>query len=198
MTDSISPKYQMKLIKEIESAIWAQYGSYKDVRFYIDKWHVVESDWNNHWENFIITTKENGDINLSPTLHNIDGDTLIKMAIDLGVDTPDFIPSIPKFRNEIKSDYKTASSTFEKAFKQIETHPDTAIGLANSALESIIKEILKDERIKNKIKGTETLYALTTIILKEFRILSDSDLPKEIKTIANSLLAINQSIVRAN
>ena len=60
-------------------------------------------------------------------------------------------------------------------------------------MESIIKEILKDDRLKSKIKGSETLYALTSIILKEFK-LSDSEALKEIKTIGNSLLAINQSI----
>jgi hypothetical protein len=190
----ISPKYQMKLIKEVSEAICADYKSHKDVRYYVNKWHIEHDDWNNSWENFNIVTRENGEIDLSATLHNIDGETLIKIAIDLGVDTPDFIPSIATFRNEIKSDYKTASATFEKAFKQIETHPDTAIGLCNSALESIIKEILKDERIKSKIKGTETLYALSSVILKEFQFLSNSNVPMEIKTRGKSLLSINQSI----
>lgn len=35
--------------------------------------------------------------------------------------------------------------TFTKAFKQIETDSNFVVGLANSALESITKEILKDE-----------------------------------------------------
>ncbi len=69
----------------------------------------------------------------------MDGETLIKIAIDLGVDTPDLIPSIPFFRNEIKAEYPTASQAFEKAYKEIEENPDIAIGLVNSALESIIK-----------------------------------------------------------
>ena len=83
--------------------------------------------------------------------------------------------------------------TFTKAFKQIEADPSIAIGLANSALESIIKEILKDERISSKITGKETLYKLASIILKEFN-LSSEEHPKEIKTIGNSLLTISQSI----
>jgi hypothetical protein len=66
--------------------------------------------------------------------------------------------------------------------------------LANSVLESIIKEILKNERINNKIKGTETLYALTTEILKIFQLFPNSDMPVEIKTIGSSSLAINQNI----
>ena len=143
---------------------------------------------------FAFQTKENGEIDLLATLHNIDGATLLKIAIDLGVETPDFIPSIPTFRNAIKSDYKIASATFEKAFKQIEEHPDIAIGLVNSALESIIKEILKDERINSKIKGTETLYSLTSEILKAFQLFPNSEMPTEIKTIGSSLLSINQSI----
>lgn len=194
MNDIISPKYQMKLVNEVNEAIWADYKSYKDVRYYINKWHAEDNDWNNNWENFKIISKENGEIDLLATLHAIDGDTLIKMAIDLGVDTPDFIPSVASFRNEIKSNYKTASATFEKAFKQIETHPDIAIGLANSALESIIKEIFKDEGIKAKPKSGKTLYDLTSELLKEFQLFPNSDMPAEMKTIGSSILAINQNI----
>jgi Abortive infection C-terminus len=194
MNEIISPKYQMKLAKEVEETIWAEYKSYKEVRLYINKWHEENHEWNNHWENFSITSKENGDIDLLQTIHNIDSNTLVKIAIDLGIETPDFIPSIATFRNTLKSDYKTALATFDKAFKQIEEHPDTAIGLANSALESIIKEILKDDRISNKVKGNETLYSLSAIVLKEFQLTSNSECPKEIKTIGNSLIAINQAI----
>lgn len=186
----------MKLIKEISIAIWAEYKTYKEARYYISKWHITENDtYNNYWENFNIVSKENGEIDILATLHNInDGTTLIKIAVDLGVDTPDFIPSVATFRNEIKSDYKTASLTFEKAFKQIETHPDIAIGLANAALESIIKEIFKDERIETKPKTGKTLYDLTSELLKEFQLFPNSDMPIEMKTIGSSLLTANQSI----
>lgn len=182
----------MKLVLDVHKAIWDEYKSYKEVYFYISKWH--ESDDYGNWENFPIIMGQNKEIDLSRTLHSMNGEILVKVAIDIGVETPDFIPCIPTFRNEIKSEYKTASATFEKAFKQIESHPDTAIGLANSALESIIKEILKDPSISTKVKGSETLYALSTMILREFRLLSDSDMPQEIKTIGNSLLTINQNI----
>jgi len=193
--NNISPKYLMKLVTDIDIAIWKEYNSYENVALYIDKWHVIEQgDWNNYYENFAIKKKSNGQIDLKQTLHDIQDELLLKIAIDVGVDTPDFIPSVPMFKNEIKSNYISANATFEKALKQIEVHPDIAIGLANSALESIIKEILKDERMSSKIKGNETMYVLSTVILKEFRLLSDTNLPKEIKTIGNSLLTINQSI----
>lgn len=197
MDDLISPKYQLKLLNAVSDAIWAEFGSYEKVRFYIEKWHQDNYEPNgfnnNYWENFKIVERENKKIDLLATLNSMDGTTLLKVAIDLGVDTPDFIPSIPTFRNELKSEYKTAYDTFTKAYKQIEADPSLAIGLANSALESIIKEILKDDRMSSKINGGETLYRLTSIILKEFNLTSDEH-PKEIKTISSSLLAINQSV----
>lgn len=194
MNDRISPKYQMLLVGDVEKAIWAQFSSYKNVTLYIKKWHVVEDNWNNPWENFRIEENQSGIIDLTTTLHNIDGETILKIAIDLGVDTPDFIPSIPVFRNEIKSSFETASATFEKAFKQIEEHPDIAIGLVNSALESIIKEILKDERITTKFKDCETLYGLAQNLLKELQLFPHADLPIEIKTIGSALLTASQGI----
>lgn len=192
--EAISPKYLMNLIKKIESAIWSEYKSYKEVLFYIEKWHELDPYG---YENFPIISKESKgpiDIDLVATLHRIDGETLLKIAIDLGVTTPDFIPSIPIFRNEIKSSYSTASRTFEDAFKQVEVHPDIAIGLVNSALESIAKEILKDERVNIQLKGNETLYSLVGEILKFLQLYPHSDIPKEVRTIGSSLLSISKSI----
>jgi hypothetical protein len=193
MDNLISPKYQMKLVKSVSDVIWSEYKTYKEVKYYITKWHrSVYDDFGNSWENFSIID-EGGKMDLMQTLHNMNETDLLKVAIDLGVDTPDFIPSIPTFKNELKAAYKTAYDTFTKAYKQIETDPSTAIGLANSALESIIKEILKDSRIASKISGGETLYKLTVIILKEFNI-TNQEHPTELKTIGNSLIAINQAI----
>jgi hypothetical protein len=191
MDDKISPKYLMKLIDQIENAIWTEYTSYKKVKLYIEKWQIGDG-WND-W-NFHIWTKDNEDIiDLPKTLHSIDGSTLLKMAIDLGVDTLDFIPCIPTFKNELKENYKNSFDAFEKALKQIEEHPDIAIGLANSSLESIIKEILKDDRINTK-SNNKTLYDLTKDILKEFEMFPNNTIPEEIKHIGSSFLKINQSI----
>jgi hypothetical protein len=77
--------------------------------------------------------------------------------------------------------------------KNIETDPSLAIGLTNSAFESLIKEILKDERFASQLKGSETLYKLIQTILKEFG-LNKPDFPTEMKTICTSLIAISQSI----
>lgn len=202
MEGLISPKYQMKLVEDVENALWNMFttSKYYNVEKYLEKWQVFEDrytdtgfyiGWTPQFE--IKKQKEGGSIDLKSTLHSIDGETLLKIAIELGVDTPDFIPSIPTFKNVLKADYQTAYDTFVKAYKQIDTDPSIAVGLANSALESIIKEILKDDRIVSKITGGETLYKLTSIILKEFNITNDNH-PTEIKTIGSSLLAINQAI----
>jgi hypothetical protein len=193
MNNHISPKYLMKLVKDIETAIWEDFKSYKEAKIYISKWHVFSYDINGYSENFEIITKSHSeDIDLVATLHSINSIDIIKIAIDLGVHTPDFIPSIPTFKNDIKAEYKNAYATFEKAYKQIETEPGLAIGLANSSLESIIKEILKDDRFETKI-ANETLFKLSQIILKEFNF-NNKNFPVEIKTICSSLMAICQSI----
>jgi len=201
MNDLVSPKYQMKLVQAVKEAIWKEYGSYEQVRQYINKWHVSNFNPNgfndNFEENFIVVEKESKKLDLESTLHSMDGTTILKIAIDLGVDTPDFIPSIPTFKNLLKSDYKTAYATFTKAYTQIDEDPSLAIGLANSALESIIKEILKDDRISNKVDVKGTLYKLTGSILKEFNLTNDEH-PNEIKTIGSSLLAISQNVEKLN
>ena len=201
MEGLISPKYQMKLVEDVENALWKMFttSKYYNIEKYLEKWQVFENrETDSGFQigfapQFEIIKQLNGNLELKSTLHAIDGETLLKIAIDLGVETPDFIPSIPTFKNALKSDYKTAYDTFTKAYKQIDSDPSLAIGLANSALESIIKEIMKDERISRKISGKETLYKLAGMVLKEFNLVGD-DFPKEIKTIGSSLLAISQAI----
>jgi len=196
MNELISPKYQMKLVSQVENMLFEEYSTPEKIEYYFQKWYEVKWDemGDLNYENFHIYIDYSGTIDITKILHNMPERILLKIAIDLGIDTPDFIPSIPTFKNEIKSDYKTASATFEKAIKQIETDPSLAIGLANSALESIIKEILKDKRVHSKIKGKETLYDLTSEILKVFQMYPNADMPTEIRNIGSSLLSINQYI----
>ena len=181
----------MKLIPDIEKSLLNTFKSYEKVRIYLEKWQEVIND---SGEGFRIFEDYSRNLDIAITLHRMDKETLLKIAIELGVDTPDFIPSTPIFRNEIKAEYTSASSTFQSAFKKIESEPNIAIGLANSALESIIKEILKDERINSKIKANKTLYDLTSEILKVFQLFPNSGMPEEIKPIGSSLLKISQQI----
>lgn len=194
MNTSISPKYQMNLIQNINDKLFELYIGYDDVSHYIAKWIECYDDFGN--QNFYILYKddEQKKIDVKKTLHSIDGETLLKMAIDLGVETPDFIPSIPVFKNELKSDFETANQTFEKAYKNVEDDPSLAIGLANSALESIIKEILSDNRINIQYNERETLSKLISTICKTFGLKVGPSCPTEIKTIASSLIKCCKAI----
>jgi len=197
MNQGISPKYQMSIVQKITDSLFEQFTSYENVEAYLNKWHQVEhDDFNYFWENFQFYYRDEAKkkIDTAKTLHNVDGETLLKIAIDLGIETPDYIPSIPTFKNELKSSYETASLTFEKAFRNVKTDPSLAIGLANSALESIIKEILKDSRINVIWSEKETLTKLIGNICKAFGLQSNGNLPKEIKTLASSLINAGKAI----
>lgn len=188
----LSPKYLLRLANEINNAIWRDYTSYKEVGYYIKRWYKY--DERNDWENFRIEYKEPSKIDLLATLNNIDGELLIKMAIDLGIPTPGFIPCIPEFENLLKNEYENSHEAFTKAFKEVNEHPDLSIALANSTLEGIIKEILKDDRVSSKLKGTETLYDLSQELLKILNLFPTQSLSSEYKVIGSSLLKISQQI----
>ena len=193
----ISPRYRMELIDNIHTRLWKLYESYKKVEYYLENWIEYEIDYSfENVPNFIIKKAYANNIDVLATLNNIDNKTLLKIAMDLEIETPDFIPAIPTFKNEIKSSYINAKDTFEKAFKEIEEHPDIAIGLANSTLESILKEILRDEIFNKNTNefSNKTLYELTNQILKELSLFPKSDMPKEIKSIGSSMLSMNKDI----
>ena len=185
----ISPKYIMKLVEQIDKVLWKEFIGYKNVEFYIKKWQVC--DFNSC--NFDIAY-ENGNINLKETLHGIDGHIILKIAIDLGIETPQFISSIPMIKNVLKVNYSTAFDSFDKAIKQIEVNPDVSVGLANSTLESIIKHILEHDEVRVQWNEKDTLYKLTESILKQFQMFPNNSMPIEIKTIGSSLLNISKSI----
>ena len=178
----------MEIIQDIHDRLYELYKTYENVEYYVSKWIEVYDSFGN--ANFYIQYKDNerNKIDLNKTLHQIDGETLLKMAIDLGIETPDFIPSIPMFKNELKSSFETAAQTFEKAYNNVEKEPNLAAGLANSALESVIKAILKDERITIQCKKGDTLSKLIENICKAYHIYKDDSCPNEIKNIASSLI----------
>lgn len=189
----LSPKYISDLAKKISDNLWVHYKSYDMVKFYISKWQ--KWDYSNDYNgvaNFHIVESSKG-IDLVRTLTGMDNETLIKIAIDLGIDTPNFIPCIPTFRNVLKDEYSTTSATFEKAYKLVYDDPSMSISLANSALEGLIKEILNDERISVKYENGHTLKKLMNTICKAFMD-NDDDMPQEIRTICSSLASIGGTI----
>lgn len=194
----ISPVYRMELLEKVEATIWQKYSSYRKVEQYIKLNQIWTDTWTADFNIEYFTEGNNrGKINLSETLAKLAvemPDRLLKIAIDLGIETPDFIPSIPTFRNKLKDDYKNASTSFEKAFHNIETDPQEAVGHANSVLESIIKEILSDERFED-IEYSEKNKHLVRQILKVFQLNPGSPkMPDEMKAIGSSLITVSQAI----
>ena len=171
MSYTISPKYKMELVGRLEEKILHIYPQEEDVRYYIEAWQIKYDCYGNSL-NFDLQNKADSNcIDLRKTLHRIDDETLLKIAIDLGLETPGFIPSIPMFRNELKSTLETASQIFEKAIHEVENDPSNAVLLANTALESICKEILKDKRVSegydnNKKKTSNTLVGMVCKVFK--------------------------------
>lgn len=197
--DEISPRYQMELIEKLNKVILEDFKNYQDVEFYIKKWHRVEEDgFSNYTQNFQISFTQ-GSVDLLETLHSMNPELLLRMAIDLNIDTPDFIPSVPLFKNKLKEGFQASWSAFQKATRKIEEEPEIAVGLANSALESICKEILKDPRIKTSLDPNKTLYDLTQDLIKEFSFYHkesgvDEIQIDEIRNIGSSLLNISKNI----
>lgn len=193
----ISPAYKMEIISKLETEIWNRFKSHQKVEQYIRFFQDITSGYG-ETDFEIAYINGNQDINLMETLGNIAEESeskLIKIAIDLDIETPDFIPTIPTFRNKLKDDYKNAATSFEKAFQNVEYDPSESVSNANSVIESILKEILKDERFSDINASQFTMGKLISIILKKFELNPGTpELPKEMKVIGNSLISISKAI----
>lgn len=194
----ISAVYRMELIDSVADVIWKKYGTYAKVKQYLELNQTVYSSFGD--ADFYLQFKDGSQdkIDVLGTLGVIAQNVpekLVKMAIELGIETPDFIPCIPTFRNKIKDDYPTAAISFEKAFENVETDPAESVGQVNSVLESIMKEILNDKRFSDIDSSSMTRKKLVDTIFKKFDFeLDNQELPKEFKAIWNSIMTISKSI----
>jgi hypothetical protein len=195
----ISPKYLMKLIPKVEVALWDLFESakYQNVRRYIEKWHEVYDSFGDN-QNFYLFFKDDKDteINLSETLHRMPNDILIKIAIDLDVDTPGFLPVVPEFKNILKDQNQSAYQNFTRATKNVHENPDQAVSLASSTLEGIIKTILAHDTFSSKADTMKNkpLTKLVAAIVKELGFDSEAQCPQEIITLAAQLRGLGATI----
>jgi len=191
-----SPNYMLGLIEKIEKTIWDKWSSYINAEAYMQRWHESDGGFGDY-DNFQIYRKEDtssGKIDLSKTLRGIDDDELLfRIAVDLGIEVPGLIYSIPKIKGIIASGYETAANTFENALKKVSDEPATSVCCANSALESIIKHICEDGSIK-KCNPNDTLYNLVTHILKQFKYYPSPEIEDEVRNIGSGLLKVAQNI----
>lgn len=201
-SNDISPKYMMDLIPQVSKKLWDSYenAKYQNVRRYIEKWHIEYGGYRNYDddnENFHIFYKsdDSKNIDLDETLHKMQQSTVIRIAIDLGIDTPGFLPVVPQFKNVLKDQNQSAYQNFERATKNVYDNPDEAVSLASSTLEGVIKTILAHETfIGNKDVAGKTLGKLVTSIVKVFGFDDETKCPPELKTIAGQLRSIGKTI----
>lgn len=203
----LSPTQLMKLKKRIENALWAKFDTskYVNVRRYMELWQneVFEEDsYGNivgRQVNFeIINQPEATTIDLGETLHHIkDVDLLLKIAFDLGIEVPTVIYAVPEVKTILAANYTDANSTYEDAYKKLESEPDIAITLASATLERIIRDLCIDT---NPCARGDTLYDLISHILKEYDYFPSSKLNADIRNIGSGLLKIAQGIenIRSN
>lgn len=188
---NLSPLYMQRLKNRVEEALWDTFrkSKYRQVGEYVARWH--ESD-GNFWENFAIFEKD-GHIDLSRTLASMPNGILVKMAADLGVDTPGLLPCIPIMKNILSENNESALSNFERAVKEVYEHPDQSVALAASTLEGIFKTILREfpQGISSK---NASLSELTSKLVKELVKVCDPSAPTEIKTLASQIRGLGSTI----
>ena len=183
----------MDLIERLNETLYEKYNSYRNVELYIRQW---QTEYNNFGElNFEIKYRGDGYIDLRRTLHEIFSDELLlKIAVDLDVDTPNFIPAVPLIKNVLKDGYENALAAFEKSLSEVPENPNMAVGLANTTLESIIKHLFVQLSLEKKDFERLTLYDLTQKLLKELDLYPSADVPREIRDMGSSLLKLTKSI----
>jgi hypothetical protein len=123
------------------------------------------------------------------TLRNMEHELLFKIAVDLGIKIPGLIYSVAT----ITGITQPTRQSFEKACKEVYENPAHAVILANSALESLIKDICADERIKD-CNQSGTQQQLLVHILKEFKISEDTKLNHKLKNITSGFQTASAAI----
>lgn len=202
--EDISPRYMMKLISEVEQALWDEFETsrYKNVGLYIEKWHKSEGtppNYNDYEENFEIYWQDEHrtKIDLFTTLHRMPKEIVIRIATDLGVPTPGFLPVVPeKFKNVLTEINQNACHNFERAIRNVYENPDESVTLAASALDGTIRTILEHEKLqelKAEVSG-KSLSKQAQLITKRLSEMSNTKCPQEIITLCSQLRSIGQTI----
>ena len=189
----------MELVSKIENTLWEMFdrAKYQNVRIYIEKFQELENHGFDSYYNFnILFINGTQNIDLTETLHKMSNDLIIRIATDLGIDTPDFFPVVYQFKNLLKENNQNAYQNFERAIKSVREEPDLAVSLASSTLEGIIKTILNHHSVNGQL-GTvknDSLTKLMSAIVKRFDFDNQTKCPPELITIASQLRGLGASI----
>lgn len=201
--DTISPRYIVELVPKVEKVLWDMFDTskYLRVKHYILKWHKEEwygYNGDDHWENFEVFYKDDQktNIDLAETLYRMPNDIIIRIAIDVGIDTPGFLPATPTFKNILKDENQSAYQNFDRATKNVYEHPDNAVALASSTLEGVIKTILEHDVFGDDVTKLKnlSLSKLVKEIVKKFGFDDTTRCPSEIITLSGQLRSLGATI----
>ena len=200
----ISPSSMLDIIERIEKVLWNKFETkkYQNVKRYILRWYEdgYYNRGNYNGSNFsIITQQDSGNIDLAATLDTMNEELLFQIAVDLNIEVPGLVYSVAEIKGVLSQKYEDIGQIFQKAHEKIYSEPSTAIIMANSALERIIKKICSDKSIDG-CNSKDTLYKLTSHILKQFNFFPDKGLNRNIVNIGSGLLTAAQAIedIRSN
>ena len=192
--EMISPLYLMDLAERIEARLWEipKVSKYRFVENYIDRFHVVtdEFDFSGYSENFHIYYKDENETNidLNKTLNKMPGEWLLKIANDLGVETPGFIPVVAKdFKVILEQNNKNAKMAFDKAIEDAYANPADSVMEAATALDSLLKAILRDKSFSIETKKNDGLSKRISCVLSALGLDKKSGAPGEIFRITSSI-----------
>lgn len=185
--NSISPRYTVELAGKVEERLWNLFQGYDKTCDYIEKWFDTEG---------LAPTIEpvydfDGSLNVSRSLKVLPNASLIRMAMDLDIATPGFLPSIPLLRNILKEENPVALQTFDRAVKLSLEHPDEAVALACSSFEGLMKSVNRDLDVPTDRLVTGKLAKAT---LENLGLHVKTDLPVEVKTLTSSLIGACNAI----
>lgn len=192
--NDISPAYITDLKMILGQKIWEKYSTYRKVRLFLVS-SVIEGGWNEP-DSFQIFYQDDEQlkVDVEKTILHMSPYETVKMAVDLGLDTPGFLPAIPKFKNILKNENQSAFQNFERAVKNVYENPDQAVSLASSTLEGVIKTILSDDNFTLPKAKNPSLTKLVGQMVRELGFDDKTKCPQELVTIASQLRGLGQAI----
>ena len=181
----ISPRFMVNLKKKIIDKINAEFPSE----------YGLQADFLNRFGLKDRWSGELGDmyLNLVFSLNEAEDSILFQMAVDLGLEVPGLIYSVAEIRDILGTGYTKAHSMFENAYKKVMDEPSQSVILANSALESILKE-LSDEGLIEPCRTGDSLKELTNHVITQLDLSPSKMANTNMKKIVSKLLKIAEAI----
>lgn len=189
--ENVSPLYMQRLKNRVEETLWKLFpqSKYKNVNEYILRWHEEDGCY----ENFPVYYDIDSHIKLSDTRAGMSNNLLIKIAADIGVETPGILPCIPVMKNILNQNNSNAYTNFKRAIKNVYDSPDQSVTLAASTLEGVIKTILTRLTPDDQVDRL-TLSKLTGKVVRRLIGKCNPSTPEEIKNLASGITKTNQAI----